>query len=74
MEGMCELNKKTKWKIPMFYRNLELVFVDATTDTELSHTLNRSYRTVLENIQLGDIDESNLLTYLNSEFTLKTDN
>ncbi len=38
---------------------------DATKDTELSHTLNR--RTVLENLKLGDIDESNLFLYLNSE-------
>jgi hypothetical protein len=40
---------------------------DATTDTELSHTLNR--RTVLENIKLGDINESNLFSYMNSEFS-----
>jgi hypothetical protein len=39
---------------------------DATTDTELSHTLNRNI--VLENIQLGAIEESNVFTYLNSEF------
>ena len=39
---------------------------DATTDSELSHTLNR--RTVLESIKLGDIVESNLFSYLNSEF------
>ncbi|MNS84809.1 hypothetical protein D3C72_1186470 [compost metagenome] len=39
---------------------------DATKDTELSHTLNRN--TTLEQIKLGDIDESNLFAYLNSEF------
>jgi hypothetical protein len=36
---------------------------DATIDTELSHTLNRSI--TLENIKLGDIDETK--TYLNTE-------
>ncbi|WP_163409393.1 TonB-dependent receptor [Flavobacterium ajazii] len=41
---------------------------DATKDTELSHTLNR--RTTLEPIKLGDIDESNIFTYLNSEIRL----
>lgn len=62
-----ELNKKTK------INNTDVLLqfgggfrADATTDTELSHTLNR--RTVLENIKLGDIDESNLFSYVNSEF------
>jgi hypothetical protein len=32
----------------------------------LNHTLNRSI--TLENIKLGDIDETNAFTYLNSEF------
>lgn len=41
---------------------------DQTTDTELSHTVNRN--TTLEQIKLGDIDQSNLFTYLNSEITL----
>lgn len=41
---------------------------DATTNTELSHTLNRT--TTLEQIKLGDIDESNIFTYLNSEIRL----
>ena len=61
-----ELNQKTK------LNNLDILLqfgggfrADATKDTELSHTLNR--RTVLENIKLGDIDESNLFAYLNSE-------
>jgi outer membrane cobalamin receptor len=63
----AELNKKTK----INDTDLLLQFgggfrADATTDTELSHTLNR--RTVLENIKLGDIDESNLFSYVNSEF------
>jgi outer membrane receptor for Fe3+-dicitrate len=41
---------------------------DATTDSELSHTLNRT--TTLEAIKLGDIDESNVFTYLNTEIRL----
>jgi hypothetical protein len=41
---------------------------DATIDTELSHTLNRSI--TLENIKLGDIDETNAFTYLNTEIKL----
>lgn len=41
---------------------------DAVTDVELSHTLNR--QEVLENIQLGAIDESNLYGYFNSEFKI----
>jgi hypothetical protein len=64
-----ELNKKVKTD------NLDLSFqygvgfrADATTDTELSHTLNR--RTTLQQIKLGDIDESNVFTYLNSEINL----
>jgi hypothetical protein len=40
---------------------------DATIDTELSHTLNRI---TLENIKLGDIDETNAFTYLNTEIKL----
>ncbi|MWB96321.1 TonB-dependent receptor plug domain-containing protein [Flavobacterium sp. GA093] len=63
----AELNKK------VVYSNFDILYqvgvgvrADATTDTELSHTLNRS--TVLEPIKLGDIDQSNLFTYLNTEF------
>jgi hypothetical protein len=63
----AELNKKTKINDTDVLLQFGVGFrADATTDTELSHTLNR--RTVLENIKLGDIDESNLFTYLNSEF------
>jgi outer membrane receptor protein involved in Fe transport len=40
--------------------------VNATKDSELSHTLNRN--TVLNYIQLGDIDESNFSGYTNVEF------
>lgn len=39
---------------------------DATVDTELSHTLNRT--TVLDNVKLGDIDQTNGFSYVNSEF------
>ena len=63
----AELNQKTK------LNDLDILLqfgggfrADATKDTELSHTLNR--KTVLENIKLGDIDESNLFSYLNLEF------
>ncbi|MBG6111572.1 hypothetical protein IWX84_002459 [Flavobacterium sp. CG_9.10] len=65
----AELNKKMK------LNDLDLTFqygvgfrADATTDTELSHTLNR--RTTLQNIKLGDIDESNVFSYINSEINL----
>lgn len=40
---------------------------DQSKDTELSHTVNRS--TTLEPIKLGDIDQSNLFAYLNTEIT-----
>lgn len=62
----AELNKKIKndkWDVLL---QLGGGFrADATTDSELSHTLNRS--TTLERIKLGDIDEFNGFTYLNSE-------
>lgn len=64
----AELNKKTKLNDIDVLLQYGVGFrADATTDSELSHTLNR--KTVLENIKLGDIDESNLFSYLNSEFT-----
>jgi outer membrane receptor protein involved in Fe transport len=63
-----ELNKKMK------SNDLDVLLqygggfrADATKDTELSHTLNRT--TTLQQIKLGDIDESNLFSYLNSEFS-----
>ncbi|MDI5897573.1 TonB-dependent receptor [Flavobacterium yafengii] len=63
----AELNKKTKLNdVDVLLQFGGGFRADATKDTELSHTLNR--RTVLENIKLGDIDESNLFSYLNSEF------
>ncbi|PRZ20651.1 TonB-dependent receptor [Flavobacterium granuli] len=61
-----ELNKQIKnndWDISF---QLGAGFrADATIDSELSHTLNRS--TTLENIKLGDIDQTNGFSYLNSE-------
>ena len=61
-----ELNRKVKnnnWETQF---QLGLGFrADATVDTELSHTLNRSI--TLERIKLVDIDETNVFTYLNSE-------
>ncbi len=41
---------------------------DQSTENELSRTLNR--RTVLSSIQSGDINETNIAGYLNSEFRL----
>ncbi|SHI65449.1 TonB-dependent receptor [Flavobacterium terrae] len=38
---------------------------DETSNSELSHTLNRNE--VLENIKLGDINQTNLFSYLNAE-------
>jgi len=62
----AELNKKVKMSDWDASFQLGVGFrADATIDTELSHTLNRSI--VLENIKLGDIDETNMFTYLNTE-------
>jgi outer membrane receptor for Fe3+-dicitrate len=65
----AELNKKVKsndWDASF---QLGIGFrADAATDTELSHTMNRSI--TLENIKLGDIDQTNAFTYLNSEIKL----
>ncbi|MCB4808864.1 TonB-dependent receptor [Tamlana sp. 62-3] len=41
---------------------------DNTTDTELSHTLNRT--TTLEQIQLGDINQTNAAAYFNADFEM----
>jgi hypothetical protein len=65
----AELNKKVKnddWDV-LFQLGVGFR-ADATTDSELSHTLNRS--TTLERIKLGDIDEANGFSYLNSEIKL----
>ncbi|MEO8517096.1 MAG: TonB-dependent receptor [Flavobacterium sp.] len=39
---------------------------DETKNTELSHTLNRSE--TLQQIKLGDIDQTNVFSYVNTEF------
>ncbi|MNQ38247.1 Vitamin B12 transporter BtuB precursor [compost metagenome] len=63
----AELNNKKKLnEIDLLLQYGVGFRADATKDTELSHTLNRN--TTLEQIKLGDIDESNLFAYLNSEF------
>ena len=63
----AELNQKTNLNDIAVLLQYGVGFrADATKDSELSHTLNR--RTVLENIKLGDINESNLFSYFNSEF------
>ncbi|MBJ2173308.1 TonB-dependent receptor plug domain-containing protein [Aureibaculum sp. A20] len=41
---------------------------DIVDDVELSHTLNR--KTTLENIQLGDINQSNVFAFVNADFEL----
>ncbi len=40
---------------------------DATKNTELSHTLGRF--TTLQSLKLGDIDQTNIFSYINTEFT-----
>ncbi len=67
------LNSKINKKMPFNETNalFQLGFgfrVDETTDTELSHTLNRS--TTLDRLKLGDIDQTNIFSYLNAEFEL----
>jgi hypothetical protein len=63
----AELNNKKKLNEIDLLLQYGIGFrADATKDSELSHTLNRNI--TLDQIKLGDIDESNLFTYLNSEF------
>nr|WP_315202668.1 TonB-dependent receptor plug domain-containing protein [uncultured Flavobacterium sp.] len=64
----AELNNKH------FYGETEVLYQvgvgvrnDQAKDTELSHTVNRI--ATLEQIKLGDIDQSNLFSYLNAEIT-----
>lgn len=65
----AELNKKVKRYDRDVLFQLGVGFrADATTDSELSHTLNRS--TTLERIKLGDIDEANAFSYINTEIKL----
>ncbi|KAB1157859.1 TonB-dependent receptor [Flavobacterium luteum] len=59
-----ELNKKyTKalYQIGFGFR------ADATKNTELSHTVGRF--TTLQTLKLGDIDQSNIFSYVNAEYT-----
>lgn len=64
----AELDKKTKLNDVNVLVQYGVGFrADVTTDTQLSHTLNRS--ATLQQIKLGDINESNLFSYLNSEFS-----
>ena len=62
-----ELNKTIPWQ------NAELLFkagagfrTDNVNDIELSHTLNR--RTTIDNIQLGDIKETNTYAYASIDY------
>lgn len=62
-----EFNKKTLFHNTKALFQLGFGFrADETVDTELSKTLNR--KTTLQNVQLGDIDQTNIFSYLNSEF------
>lgn len=59
-----EWNKKSNNSVFQFGVGLR---ADATKNTELSHTLGRY--TTLQTLKLGDINETNMFSYLNSEFT-----
>lgn len=64
-----ELNKKMKYNDWDILLQVALGFrADATKDSELSHTSNRT--TVLDPIKLGDINEVNGFNYWNAEFKL----
>ncbi|TDD96915.1 TonB-dependent receptor [Flavobacterium cellulosilyticum] len=60
-----ELNKKINNSVYQLGFGLR---ADATKDTELSHTLGRY--TTLEQLKLGDINETNIFAYLNAELEL----
>ncbi|MBP9793260.1 MAG: TonB-dependent receptor plug domain-containing protein [Flavobacterium sp.] len=63
----AEFNKRMKVNTTDVLVQIGFGFrADETKNTELSHTLNRSE--TLENIMLGDIDQTNVFSYLNSEF------
>lgn len=65
----AELNKNiNKESVDLLFQLGFGIRNDATIDTELSHTLNRS--ATLEQIKLGNIDESNVFSYLNTEIRL----
>ena len=58
-----ELNKKINNAIFQFGFGLRS---DATKNTELSHTVGRY--TTLQTLKLGDIDQTNMFSYVNTEF------
>lgn len=58
-----ELSKK--WNKSLFQFGLGFR-TDDTSNSELSHTINR--KTTLEQIKLGDINQTNMFGYLNAEF------
>ena len=65
----AELNNKAHYgETEVLYQVGVGVRNDQTKDTELSHTVNRN--TTLGQIKLGDINQSNLFTYLNTEITV----
>ncbi|WP_041264023.1 TonB-dependent receptor [Bernardetia litoralis] len=61
-EAFSTKNINGNWKLGVSLRN------DQTDDTELSHTLNRTE--VLEQIKLGDINETNLGAYIATEINI----
>lgn len=64
-----ELNKNLDFmEFPVLLKVGAGFRTDAIHDNELSHTLNR--KTTLDNIQLGDVRETNLFGYANLEFKL----
>jgi outer membrane receptor for Fe3+-dicitrate len=64
-----EMNKKVKINESNALFQLGFGFrADETTDTELSHTLNRG--TTLDRLKQGDIDQTNIFSYLNAELEL----
>lgn len=56
-------NENNLWQAGLGFRD------DQTNNTELSHTLNRY--TTLEQIKLGNIDQTNIFSYLNAEFNFQ---
>lgn len=63
----AEINKKMQFNETNALFQLGFGFrADETSNTELSHTLNRT--TTLGRLKLGDIDQTNIFSYLNAEF------
>lgn len=62
-----EINRKATFNKTNALFQLGFGFrADETTDTELSRSLNRS--TTLDRLKLGDMDQTNIFSYLNTEF------